>query len=245
MSNNYAKLLEHDTMGIRKRLKNAVKNPSLMPKYLWWRSGSEAAFNKNIRKRIPFSYEMVSCGSNWGEKGAGLPSFSSRLYKEVKLLQQAIRDYRAEKSLEIGCGYGRLTPWIMEYSKEHHAIEPEKKLFEDAKRLNPKANIYNTIAQKLPFPDNFFDLCVSWTVLQHIPPGEKAKATREIKRVATKNAVIIVAEDTGTYEGTAEWMLSMDNWAELFKPWQLVWQTDRILEEATPAQGKVMRFEQL
>jgi SAM-dependent methyltransferase len=230
--------------GIRKKLATAIKNPSRIPKYLWWRSGLDGVFNKNVRKRVPFSYEMVVSG--YGKEGAGLPSFSSRLYREVKLLQQAIGDYKAEKSLEIGCGYGRLTPWIMEYSSEHYAVEPEKRLFEDAKRLNPqKAYFHNVTAQKLPFPDSFFELCVSWTVLQHIPPKEQTKAIEEIKRVAKKTAVLIVAEDTGTYEEENKWMRSMENWAELFKPWQLVWQTDRILEEtASNPQGKVMRFEQ-
>ena len=231
-------------LGIRKMLSTAIKNPSRIPKYLWWRLGLESAFNKNVRKRVPFSHDMVV--SFWGEEGAGLPGFSSRLYREVKLLQHAIGNFKAEKSLEIGCGYGRLTPWIMEYSREHYAVEPEKSLFKDAKRLNPKAYFHNVTAQKLPFPDRFFELCVSWTVLQHMLPKEQIKAIEEIKRVATKTAVLIVAEDTGIYEGATELTThSVENWAELFKPWQLVWQTDRVLgETAGMPPGKVMRFEQ-
>lgn len=235
-------------LGLRKKLALAIKNPSRIPKYLkylWWRAsdGLEGALNKNVRKRVPFSYERAVSGC--GKGGVDLPAFSSRLFREVKLLQQAIGDYKAEKSLEIGCGYGRLTPWIMEYSREHYAIEPEKKLFDDAKRLNPKAYFHNVTAQKLPFPDSFFDLCVSWTVLQHIPPKEQTKAIEEMKRVAKKTAILIVAEDTGTYEGGTIWMHTVEKWAELFKPWQLVWQTDRILDETFPDPcGKVMRFEQ-
>jgi SAM-dependent methyltransferase len=223
-------------------LATAIKKPSRIPKYLFWRSGLESKFNKNVRKRVPFSHESVV--SDCSPEVSYLPAFSSRLYKEARLLQQAIGNYKADKSLEIGCGYGRLTPWIMEYSMEHHAVEPEKSLFNDAKRQNPKALFYNIKVQRLPFPESFFDLCVSWTVIQHMPPKEQIKAIEEIKRVIKKTAVLIVAEETGTYEGDTVWARPMENWVELFKPWELVWQTDRILEEtARNPQGKVMRFE--
>ena len=223
-------------------LTTAIKNPSRIPKYLFWKSGLESKFNKNVRKRVPFSHESVV--SDCSGQASYLPAFSSRLHKEAKLLQQAIGDYEADKSLEIGCGFGRLTPWIMEYSMEHYAVEPEKNLFNDAKQQNPQARFYNIAAQKLPFPNNFFDLCVSWTVIQHMPPNEQIKSIEEIKRVAKKTAVLIVAEETGTYEGNTVWMRPVENWVELFKPWQLVWQTDRILEEtARNPQGKIMRFE--
>jgi SAM-dependent methyltransferase len=220
----------------------ALRNPQKIPGYLWWKSGLQEAFNRRIRKRIPFSYEAVV--SDWGIEGPGLPHFSSRLYYEVRLLQKAIGINKFDKSLEIGCGYGRLTPWIAEYSKEHYAIEPEKKFFLDAKLLYPTVHFYNTKVQKLPFPDAFFDLCVSWTVLQHIPPEELEKAANEIKRVAKNSAIIILAEEIGTLQSETTWFRTLNGWAKLLEPWRLVWQTDRVLEKtAGKTQGKVMRFE--
>ena len=230
-------------MGKRKELLvRVLKRPQDLPRYLWWRLGLKNAFDRKIRKRIPFSYQAVA--SDWGIKGAGLPHFSSRLYCEVKLLQEAIGKRKFGRSLEIGCGYGRLTPWIMEYSKEHYAVEPEKMLLEDAKILHPKVHFYNTKAQKLPFPDEFFDLCVTWTVLQHIPTEEQEKAAIEIKRVAKKSATIVIAEEIGTFHSASVWFRTLDGWSKLFEPWQLVWQTDRVLERtAGKTQGKIMRFE--
>jgi hypothetical protein len=41
-----------------------------------------------------------------------------------------------------------------------------------------------------------------------------------------------------------EWIRLEESWAALFKPWNLVWHTDRILEEtAGKVQGEIMRFE--
>ena len=229
-------------MGKKQLLLKALSKPYHIPNYLWWRLGLQGSFNKNVRKRVPFSYKGVVSG--WGIDNAGLPHFSSRLYREVKLLQQALIGYTANRSLEIGCGYGRLTPWIMDYSKEHFAVEPEEKLLNDAKVLNPKVQFYHARAQKLPFPDEYFDLVVTWTVIQHMPPQEQVKAIREINRVAKKSAVLLITEGTGTLENEVVWFHTIEDWIELFKPWKLVWKTKRILEEtAASDQGTVMRFE--
>jgi len=229
-------------LGKKQLLIKALSKPYCVPGYLWWRLGLRRVFNKNVRKRVPFNYESVVSG--WGIDTAGLPHFSSRLYREVKLLQQALAGYKANRSLEIGCGYGRLTPWIMEHSREHFAVEPEKKLLNDAKVLNPKVKFYHARAQKLPFPAEYFDFIVTWTVIQHMPPKEQVQAVREIKRVAKKSAVILITEGTGTFQSETVWFRTVEDWIELFKPWKLVWQTDRVLEETAPKdQGMVMRFE--
>ena len=110
--------------------------------------------------------------------------------------------------------------------------------------LNPKVHFYHARAQKLPFPDEYFDLVVTWTVIQHMPPKEQVKAIREINRVANKSAVLLITEGTGTFQNEVVWFHTVEDWIELFKPWKLVWQTKRILEEtAAKDQGMVMRFE--
>jgi len=142
-----------------------IKRPNLIIPYL--KRKIKYFYYLYVIKRIPFTYEEVASG--WGIKGAGLPHFSARLYREVKLLNEAIGSYHAKRSLEIGCGYGCLTPWIAEHSDQHYAIEPEIALLDNAKKLFPNINFYQAKAQKLPFPDSHFDLIISWTVLQHIP----------------------------------------------------------------------------
>lgn len=206
-----------------------------------WHLGLFPFFNKKVRKRAPFSHERVVSG--WGIKGAGLPHFASRLYQEVKLLRKALAGYSFGKSLEIGCGYGRLTPWIMEFSNEHYAVEPEEQLLTDAMKLNSQVHFYDAKAQRLPFPDEHFDLIVTWTVLQHIPPKEQIKAINEIKRVAKPSAVLLIAEGTGTFQDDRDWFRPIEDWTELFKPWGLVKKFDRVLEAtAGKNNGTIMLF---
>jgi len=219
-----------------------IKRPKKIPAYL--RGKIRYIFNVHVRKRLPFNYEAVVRG--WGIKGAELPHFSARLYREVKLLNDAIGNYHAKRSLEIGCGYGRLTPWIAEHSEQHYAIEPESVLLESARKLYPDICFYQTKAQKLSFSNCYFDLCVSWTVLQHILPKELNKAATEIKRVCAPEAIIILAEGVGKKRDSRYWEHTLEEWKHLFLPWKLTWCSERKIEETFKGNaGLVMRFKRI
>jgi len=220
-----------------------IKRPQKIPSYLRGKIRYiYRSIEVHIRKRVSFDYESVA-GAVAG--GKGLPNFSARIYREVKLVTEAIGSYHAKRSLEIGCGYGRLTPWIAEHSDQHYAIEPEPVLLNDAKKLFPNVSFYQAIAQKLPFPNCHFDLCVSWTVLQHVPPKELTKAVTEIKRVCAPEAIIILGETVGEKGGGAPtWQHTLKEWEDLFSPWKLTRCTERKLEETFKGYaGLVMRFE--
>jgi len=213
-----------------------IKKPHRIPSYL--RSKMVRIFGK----RVPFTHEDVVSG--WGIKGAGLPHFSARLHAEVKLLNEAIGGYHAKRSLEVGCGYGRLTPWIAEHSDQHYAIEPESALLSDAKELHPNVRFYHAKAQKLPFPNGFFDLCVTWTVLHHVLPKELPKTVTEIKRVCAPEAIIILAEGVGKERARKYWQHTLEEWKELLSPWKLTQYRERKIEETYKSNaGLVMRFE--
>jgi SAM-dependent methyltransferase len=200
----------------------------------------------HVRGRQAFNYQGVVSG--WGQGGAGLPNFSSRLYHEVMLLNEAIGDFKAKRSLEIGCGYGRLTPWIMQHSEQHYAIEPETKLLNDAKKLYPDTYFYNYRVQDMTFPDSVFDLCVSWTVLQHIPPEQFNLAITQLKRVCSRKSVIILCEAVaGTLtnkKSRRTWERSLFDWSDSFFPWELKTFKRRKIERTFKGDsGFVMRFE--
>ena len=175
---------------------------------------------------------------------AWIPHFSQRLYLEVKLLRYALGDLRAKDSLEIGAGYGRLTPWIAEFSAEHHAVEANPRFTEIAKVLYPGISFHTAKAQKLPFSDARFDLAVSWTVLQHIPPKLLPSAVSELKRVSTPGSTILLCESVSHEKGilggeSNTWGREVAEWSKFLKPWQLDWQLERALDGKLA--GMVMR----
>jgi len=109
--------------------------------------------------------------------------------------------------------------------------------------LNPNVFFYKAKVQNLPFPDNYFDLCVSWTVIMHIPPEELPKAIKEIKRVLKPTAIIVLAEETEGKGSMRYWPRPLTTWENLLSPWKLVWKTERKLEETYKEHaGMVLRF---
>jgi SAM-dependent methyltransferase len=208
-----------------------LKKPYRIPSYLYSKIRN---LRDQSRGRISFSHTQVV---SWPR-----PEFCALLYEQVNLLQTALANCSATRSLEIGCGYGRLTPWIRDYSKDHYAIEPEPKLLDDARKLYPAVKFYEATVQNLPFHNNYFDLIVSWIILQHIPPKEFPKAVEEIKRVAHPTATILIAELTEGEKGNRWWPRSVHEYEEIFKPWKLVCNTKRRIMGLSKNSEELMVF---
>ena len=133
---------------------------------------------------------------------ASVPEFSKDLFEDIALLESTLSGYTAERSLEIGCGFGRLTPWIARYAADHHAIEPEEELIADAKRLYPDVTFHQTPAHQLPYADGEFDLIVTWEVIQHVPDVLIRDVVAELERVATPDSLVVISEKVGGTEAT-------------------------------------------
>lgn len=100
------------------------------------------------------------------------------------------------ESLEIGCGYGRLSPIMAEYFEQHTAVDINSWGISQARLFYPHVAFSEASVTKLPFPDHRFDAVVTWTVLQHIPNHLIETALNEIKRVAKPKALIVLCETT-------------------------------------------------
>ncbi len=208
---------------------------------------------KSLKNFIPDENQIVFhnilrvVGDGASEK---LPLFSTRLFYEVSLLEKILDNLIVEKSLEIGCGYARLTPWIAKHSQEHYAIEPTQELYEWSKLLYTDVKIENTSCDELPYPDNYFDLVITWTVLQHISPGRFKKSIEEIKRVLKNDGTLVITEYTQYISPpTTTWGHSIEEYSLLFQPKKLADHFERKVESFTSHHavkpyhmGEVMKF---
>lgn len=189
--------------------------------------------------RLPFGVENVALGIS----SPKIAEYTANLYREIQLLDKALGKARFNRSLEVGCGYGRITPWIMKYSKEHHAIDPEPELLKLAGRSYRTVKFTRATAQKLPYPDGHFDLIVVFSVLHHIPPREFEKSVKEIKRVAKPNATIFLHERVrgqGGYKFRS-WPRPVDIYEQVFSPWKLVVSLNRKIEGVGADRLKIMK----
>lgn len=149
--------------------------------------------------------------------------FSHELYIDSRNLADTLADCSPTRSLEVGCGYGRLTPWVADRADEHYAIDPAQSLLVAARREYPDVRFQRARAEALPFPDGAFDLAVTWGVLNHVPSDSIRAATDEIDRVVAPDGTLVISEATaGTPDPRWEYR-SIEEWRELFAPRRLVW----------------------
>ncbi|HAV12922.1 MAG TPA: hypothetical protein DCX06_05440 [Opitutae bacterium] len=80
---------------------------------------------------------------------------------------------------DIGCGFGPLEESVVNCGATWVGIEP----------FPARADVVDAPAEKLPFPDGYFDVVILDAVFEHIP--DVAKAFTEIARVLKPGAVLI------------------------------------------------------
>lgn len=218
-----------------KRLKKGLKNP-------------KEAFSFILGKAIPIPIleEARQYSSSWEDHGDYItfeqggfaggandrPEFSARNYYEITQLRSLLEEYDVSvtRSAEVGCGYGRLSPWIADFSTQHYGIEPNKTQVEKARELYPDCKWVESTAQDLSFDDSYFNLIVTWTVLQHIPPESIQGAVQQIERVSADQGYIILCEETKGEAGVNTWPRSTTEYSDLFASFSLEQTRDRLLE---------------
>jgi SAM-dependent methyltransferase len=182
-------------------------------------------------------------------------SLLCRHYYEVTQLRRCLgfmvgQGVKPARSLEIGCGFGRLSPYIAEHFEQHTAVDINNWAVSEASQFYPAISFSAASATELPFPDHSFDAVITWTVLQHIPNALVGKALSEIKRVANPKSLIILCEAT-LHAGKPEkgWQHTHDRfpefYAEAFSPRKLlvsefITELDRISSMGSP--GRLMVF---
>jgi len=105
--------------------------------------------------------------------------------KKIDFIKKHFKVKKNDKLLDVGCGTGLTTE---SWECQRYGIDPSEKLLEKARKKNSKIEYALASAEKIPFPDNHFDVVISITAIQnfnHIENGLK-----EIKRVGNKRFVL-------------------------------------------------------
>ncbi|MBT5424524.1 methyltransferase domain-containing protein [archaeon] len=104
--------------------------------------------------------------------------------QKIKLIKKYFNPNPLNKLLDVGCGTGLTTePW----NCKRFGVDPAKKLIERARQK--KIIEYSVApAEKIPYPDNYFDYVVSITAIQNF--SDIKKGLNEIKRVGKESFVL-------------------------------------------------------
>ena len=177
-----------------------------------------------------------------------IPNLFARHHYETRLIGELVGDRPIERSLEFGCGFGRLTPTFAELSTEHTAIDINADALAAARAAYPELDFRHSSGGRLPFEGGTFDLIVSWTVLQHVPPELIDEVLADLVRVARPDGRLLLCEETREPGAKTRhaWHRTPEFYAERLEPFRLTYSSyveeiDRVPGLVSP--GRVMLFD--
>ena len=132
----------------------------------------------------PRAYWTHRGGDDYFREQEGQPARSQR----AAWIAQEVAKYRPTSILEVGCGYGKLLDELSIRLDAHLCgVDFSPTQLECAQRfLNRRSSIRLVLSrgERLPFPDDSFDMVVTSAVILHNTPQVAERIRREIVRVA-------------------------------------------------------------
>jgi len=119
----------------------------------------------------------------------GHPSYVWRFGQDRRLA--LIRRYallEGQRILDVGCGLGTYVKKMRGFSQEVYGVDVDPEKVAEASRTLP--NIHLAPAEKLPFPDGFFDVVLLHEVIEHVE--DDRQAIREAHRVIKEGGRIVI-----------------------------------------------------
>jgi SAM-dependent methyltransferase len=219
-------------------------------------SVTKRAVMRALRQVVPNS----TAGLQWRRQGEhitfefggfvaapDIPMLFARHHYETALITELLSPRKFSRSLEFGCGFGRLSPTFAGLSQDHVAVDINSEALAAARDAYPELTFQLINGDHLPFPDGSFDLVVTWTVLQHVPPAKIAAAITEIKRVLAPGGVALLCEETRKAGESSKhcWHRAPDFYEQALDPLRLahssyIEEIDRLPGMDSP--GRVMLF---
>jgi len=129
-----------------------------------------AVFYKNI------SYQGVPPQDNY-YSGKDLIS-RTKGKNDWKLLFTDCRLSRSDKILNVGCGFGLVELWGLDHGYQCHGVEPDPVAAAIAGKLlslnsyHHRQHIFREYGEKLHFKNDYFDVVVSQSTLEHVSQPE-------------------------------------------------------------------------
>jgi SAM-dependent methyltransferase len=199
-------------MRFNRLVRKGLQNPKRIPPYIIGRVFPNSRFGPDWQRKNG----VITWGDNWEWGNESPPDISATDYYHHNKLNDLFEDRNVENALEVGCGYGRVLPWIAESTGANvRGIDANPDAISTAREHYPDFQFDTQDATSLSYDENSFDLVLTWTVLHHIPPKQIDAVTNELERVLEPEGLIVSLENTKG-EGPTEtvWPRSVSEYSE-------------------------------
>jgi SAM-dependent methyltransferase len=213
-------------------------------------TGVYRRINRNSTVGLPWKRHGDFVTFEWDGfvEAPSIPALFARHHYETSLIRRLLANKNVQRSLEFGCGYGRLSPTFASLSARHTAIDINPEALAAARAAYPDLDFQESSGGELPFADDTFDLVITWTVLQHVRPERIDGVLMEIMRVLAPEGRLLLCEETRDPGGKTRhsWHREPSFYEERFAPLHLAYSSyideiDRVPRLVSP--GRVMLFE--
>ncbi len=127
-------------------------------------------------------------GKKGGHRFAHAESVLGRFFHSLVTLYRAMLIkifFNPKRCLDIGCGTGQLVKWLRKLGVDAYGVDISKDALELAEK-EAKPFLKTGDILKLPYEDKFFDMVVSYDVLERIEQSKIRQAIEESIRVSQK-----------------------------------------------------------
>ena len=103
----------------------------------------------------------------------GVPSLvwragQQRRFEMILRWGMPVGEKHVQRILEEGCGTGTYVRALLPYADEVCGIDVEPEYLQKAVTAVPEAHLQLAFCEKLPYPDNYFDLVLNHEVIEHV-----------------------------------------------------------------------------
>jgi len=133
-----------------------------------------ATFLRPLSYKYQWLYDTIS-------RLAAIPVGGEKKFRELALLDLPIT--KESKILDLCCGAGQTTKFLVNYSTNVTGLDISPLSLEKAKKNVPQAKYIEGCAQKMPLPDQYFDIVHTSVALHEMTTDELEAIFAEVYRV--------------------------------------------------------------
>lgn len=137
----------------------------------------------------------------WAQ-GALVGDYATRDLRPIEvLLMVRLREHFGGRVLELGCGGGRITGYLVALAHEVWALDVSPAMIAECSRRYPSAHYIQGDARDLSrFGDDSLDLVLAgWNLLDVYGDAERRQALREIRRVLVPDGLLVMSSHNRAY----------------------------------------------